>query len=175
MIAERNGACNHPLTSRSENSAASLAVPRRALFPLIFLGVRCGASYLEEQRVFELGNRQRRKHHLRELLWSDEIGDEARRHSLRMAELGFFSHRDPERGELHERLSAAGLLYRAAAENLHYSRGYQDPAATAVDGWMESRGHRKNLLDSEFTRTGIGVARAKDGTWHATQIFLRPR
>jgi uncharacterized protein YkwD len=177
MIAERNGACNHPTQARQARLADPdrfLTVSRRALLLVSLLGVTCPASYLEEQRVFELGNRQRRKRRLRELLWRDDIKDEARRHSLRMMELGFFSHHDPARGALAQRLSAAGLSFRGAAENLNYSRGYSDPPAAAVQGWMMSPGHRKNLLDSAFTHTGIGVARAKDGTWYATQIFLRP-
>jgi uncharacterized protein YkwD len=66
-----------------------------------------------------------------------------------------------------------GVSRPSLAENLHRSFGYNDPAAVAVDGWLKSPGHRRNLLNPNFRLTGIGVARARDGTWYAAQIFAR--
>jgi uncharacterized protein YkwD len=128
-----------------------------------------------ENRVFELGNSERRAHGIRPLAWDDSLAAQARLHSRRMAELGFFAHRDPKRGALGERIGGAGLSRRVIAENLHRSYGYGDPAHAAVEGWMGSPGHRRNLLNGGFTVTGIGVARARDGTWFATQIFASRR
>jgi uncharacterized protein YkwD len=91
-----------------------------------------------------------------------------------MAELGFFSHQDPKRGSLGQRLGG-GFSRGLMAENLHRSSGYNDPALVAVEGWMGSAGHRRNLLNRQFTSTGIGFSRARDGTWFATQIFASRR
>lgn len=145
----------------------------RRSFALSILGAwqTFGNPGPEENRILLLANRERRERDIRLLEWDDKLAEAARTHSRRMGTLGFFGHQDPERGTLGERLSAAGLSRRAIAENLHRSYGYSDPAQVAVDGWMTSEGHRRNLLNGIYTRTGVGVARAKDGTTFATQIF----
>jgi uncharacterized protein YkwD len=175
MIAERKEPCNSVLTAALAGVVAIRTHLVRLSLILVLLTITAPASYLEERRVFELTNAERRRHHLQGLRWNDDLAGEARRHSVRMMQARFFSHEDPERGPLPRRLARSGFYFRGAAENLNYSRGYQDPAAAAVQGWMESPGHRKNLLDPDYTQIGIGVARAQDGTWYVTQIFLRPR
>jgi uncharacterized protein YkwD len=127
-----------------------------------------------ENRILRLANEERRKNRQRPLIWDEKLAEAARRHSLRMAARGVMSHDDPERGGLRERLSASGVSRPRLAENLHFSNGYNDAAEIAVEGWMSSEGHRRNLLDSGFSLTGIGVARARNGTWYATQIFAGP-
>jgi uncharacterized protein YkwD len=124
-----------------------------------------------ENRVLSLVNKHRRAHDRGDLRWNEKLAEAARAHSRRMAEANFFGHEDPERGTLSERLAAAGIRRPAVAENLHRSNGYADPAHIAVEGWMKSRGHRRNMLDGSFRETGIGAARARDGTWYVTQLF----
>lgn len=63
----------------------------------------------------------------------------------------------------------AGGSYSGAAENVAYG---QMTAEKVVDGWLHSPGHKKNI-EGNYNLTGIGVARAKDGTIYYTQIFLR--
>jgi uncharacterized protein YkwD len=60
------------------------------------------------------------------------------------------------------------------AENLYKCRGVDDPLVAAVEGWMESKGHRKNILGVEYTHTGVGIAVGADGTIYFTQLFTRP-
>jgi uncharacterized protein YkwD len=91
-----------------------------------------------------------------------------------MATRGFFSHDDPERGGPDRRLTRAGIPWRAVAENIYRQRGYRDPVARAVEGWMRSPGHRQNILNPEYTHSGTGVFISGDGTAYYTQIFLRP-
>ncbi len=55
-------------------------------------------------------------------------------------------------------------------ENVARNRGYDDPVAIAVEGWMKSRGHRRNIL-GKYDVTGVGVAEANDGTLFFTQVF----
>jgi uncharacterized protein YkwD len=126
----------------------------------------------EEGRLLELANRERKARGLGALEWDDALAAAARWHSSRMAEAGFFSHEDPERGGLRKRLQAAGVKRAAIAENLHQSQGYPDPAAAAVRNWLRSEGHRRNLLGN-YRLTGVGVWRARDGSVYVTQIFAR--
>jgi uncharacterized protein YkwD len=89
-----------------------------------------------------------------------------------MAQRDFFSHTDPERGDLAARMRTAGVRWRLLAENLFEQRGCADAVQCAVDGWLNSPGHKRNLLDAHYTDTGIGIASNKRGTVYYTQIFL---
>jgi uncharacterized protein YkwD len=145
-----------------------VALSRPVLLVLTIFCLAQGYPGPVENRVLELANGQRRARGIRPLVWDEHLARQARLHSRRMAELGFFGHQDPKRGSLGQRIGASR---RVVAENLHRSYGYNDPADVAVQGWMDSDGHRRNLLNSRFTVTGIGLARAGDGTWFATQLF----
>ena len=116
----------------------------------------------------------RRQHGLAGLRPNAAAAAVARAHSRRMSREGYFSHRDPGGGNPADRARAAGLAYRVLGENLAEVRGVADPAASAVDGWMASDGHRANILRPEFTESGIGAWQA-GGTWLVTQLFLTPR
>ena len=99
------------------------------------------------------------------------ISAQARQHSAQMARKGSaISHAGFE-----DRLKKIGekLPYRAGAENVAASIGYENPARTAVEGWKTSPGHRKNML-GDFTLTGIGIAQSEQGKYFITQIFLKP-
>ena len=67
---------------------------------------------------------------------------------------------------------AAALKWRMVGENLAYSNGYINPVAASMHGWMESPGHRRNLLDPEWRQTAIGVWISPNGTVYFTEIFL---
>lgn len=150
-------------------------------FPLALLAcsLRLCASAQDvralERRTFEAINRERRRREVPELAWNEALAKLARSHSARMAEKGFFSHQDPERGYLEDRLNKAGIAWVWCAENLSQVLGYDDPVAEGVEGWLKSPGHRRNLLDRGVTQTGVGVAIRGDGAYFFTQIFLFPR
>ena len=124
-----------------------------------------------EGRIFAGINEQRRLQGLPPLAWSGDLARAALSHSQAMAARSFFSHDDPVLGGFADRLRAAGIACAACAENLFMARGYPDPVPIAVAGWMNSPGHRANILDARFTRTGIGVAQGPDGAVYITQIF----
>jgi uncharacterized protein YkwD len=126
-----------------------------------------------ERKLLEAVNERRKQAKLLPLVWSDLLASEARRHSIAMLEGGFFAHRDPVRGDLDRRIkeSEAKLLWRRLAENIHQQRGMEDPVSAAVESWMKSAGHRKNILDGSFNSSGVGIAVAQDGTHYITQIF----
>jgi uncharacterized protein YkwD len=124
-----------------------------------------------EQRIFQAINQVRQENKLPPLKWNTKIAEVARSHSMRMATKRFFSHEDPKFGGPDNRLSTAGIAWRRCGENIFEEYGERDPVQSAVRGWMQSSGHRKNILTREFTHTGIGVAIGRDGGYTITQMF----
>jgi uncharacterized protein YkwD len=98
----------------------------------------------------------------------------ARDHSQRMAKGGFLSHDEPGGRTFAERIQAAQLSFRRIAENVAMNSGMSDPAAAAVRGWLNSPGHRANILTADFSHTGVGVWVQND-RYYVTQIFLTPQ
>lgn len=145
------------------------------LFLVAVEGYDSRALRILEQRTFEAINQQRREHDLPPLAWNDKLAQMAREHSYNMMAYLFFGHRDPYHGGLRERLSAAGVRQQYCSENIFQETGYKNPVATAVVGWMLSGGHRRSILDAEFTQTGIGVVAAHNGTVYFTQEFCAGR
>ncbi len=70
------------------------------------------------------------------------------------------------------RAKAITIPYKSVAENLAYNFGYSDPVRNAVEGWIKSDGHRKNM-EGQFNVTGIGVAKNAKGEYYFTQLFVR--
>jgi uncharacterized protein YkwD len=89
----------------------------------------------------------------------------ARAHSADMRDRHFFSHDNPDGLDPFERAAAAGL--QASAENI--AAGQPDAAAVMAD-WMDSSGHRRNILNCDLHTLGVGVAQGAGGPWW-TQLF----
>ena len=149
---------------------------RRSFSGLLIVGAIQAAGRTDgpavEEDVFSAANRERRLRRLPALSWNDRLAAVARRHSERMARLRFFSHTDPERGDLADRLEAAGVAYQACGENLYRQSGMPDSASGAITAWLRSRGHRSNLLSSLYRKTGVGVAVGSGGEYTITQLYL---
>lgn len=126
-----------------------------------------------EQQCLEAVNLQRTSRGLLPLELSADLLLIARYYSRRMAEEGFFSHIDPEGRSVRHRVNEAGIRWRVLGENLATSQGYINPVAVSVRGWMESPGHRKNILDASYNSTAIGVWISENGTVYFTEIFLK--
>ncbi|MDD4223140.1 MAG: CAP domain-containing protein [Candidatus Cloacimonetes bacterium] len=151
------------------------------IFLLLALLGTIGADVLSPdefaQRVFKEVNAIRQRNGLPELLWLDDLADLALQHSRNMAWNGFFDHVDHEGLQISQRqkLYFPELLLAGIGENLFFienSRKIYDPKEIAL-GWMNSEGHRKNLLHEEFTHTGIGVFLLEDELF-TTQVFALP-
>jgi len=126
-----------------------------------------------EQQCLDEVNRIRQSHGLRPLEFDDELLDVARSYSRRMAEERFFSHVDPQGRTVRQRVEQASISWRMVGENLAYSNGYINPVAASLHGWMESPGHRGNILDPDFGETAIGCWISDSGTVYFTEIFLK--
>jgi uncharacterized protein YkwD len=118
-----------------------------------------------EKQILDLTNLTRRRFELEPLEWDEETASVAFLHSKEMAEKNYFSHHSPTAGDLGNRLSEGGVAYLIAGENI--AAKYTD-AAAVVQGWLNSKGHRKNLLKKGYTHLGIGVYEK-----YYTQNFLK--
>jgi uncharacterized protein YkwD len=126
-----------------------------------------------EYQCFEAVNKQREIRGLRPLDFNPELLHVAREYSRRMADERFFDHVDPVGQTVRDRLRDAGLKWRILGENLAYSKGYVNPVASAMRGWMDSPGHRKNILEPDFRETAVGAWISSGGTIYFTEIFIR--
>lgn len=110
---------------------------------------------------------------LGDLMWDEDAAAVARLHSDNMAADCFFAHEDPHDGSsVGDRLARAGVPWAVCRENLFLGRNVSDPVAAPVDGWMQSPGHRANILTPAFDAGGIGLAADSYGGLYVTQCFL---
>ena len=119
-----------------------------------------------ELEVIRLVNEQRKKNGLAELKEDWQLSRVARYKSEDMKQNKYFSHTSPTYGSPFEMMKSFGISYKTAGENI--ARGYKTPKSV-VDGWMNSSGHRANILNSKFTHIGVGYV--EDGSYW-TQMFI---
>lgn len=122
-----------------------------------------------EQEVFALVNSERAKNGLSALSWADDVAAVARAHSSDMINRGFFSHTNPDGESPFDRLKNNGISYRTAAENIAYG---QKTPADVMNAWMNSSGHRANILNKNVTELGVGAVKNNNGTIYWTQVFV---
>jgi uncharacterized protein YkwD len=126
-----------------------------------------------ERSAFEMLNKKRLEKGLSPLVWSDDLVAVARQHSRNMAEFQFFSHRGLDNKLVSDRADDAGVgRWRAIGENIAFNRGFDDPVGKAVELWLDSPSHRRNLLSDTWKESAVGVAVAEDGSYYFTQVFL---
>lgn len=116
--------------------------------------------------VLRLVNLERAKAGLSPLTLSKELSDVAVLKSKDMALFNYFDHNSPNYGSPFDMMKDMGISYKAAGENL--AVGYSTPEAV-VKGWMESPGHRRNILNSMFNKMGLGIYEGSRIYW--TQMF----
>ncbi|BAQ11005.1 hypothetical protein OXB_2534 [Bacillus sp. OxB-1] len=120
-----------------------------------------------EQAVLDLTNAERQKAGLQPLQFDSKLMNSARQKSSDMATNNYFSHTSPTYGSPFDQMKANGVTYRSAAENIAMG---QRTAEEVVKAWMESPGHRQNILTPNFTHIGIGYDN-KGNYW--TQQFIQ--
>ena len=119
-----------------------------------------------EQEVVRLVNEQRAQHGLQPLTENWELSRVARYKSQDMVDNRYFSHTSPTYGSPFQMIRAFGLSFRTAGENIAY--GQRTPQAV-VNAWMNSSGHRANILNASYTQIGVGYV-ASGNYW--TQMFI---
>lgn len=138
-----------------------------------------------ELAIHERVNEARVERGLDPLAFDTDLREIARFHSEDMAERGYFNHTSPDGDTLEDRYDQFGYDCRVPAGTFQYKSGgenlfkYQSSASISdeeladqvVEGWLNSPAHRRNLLDEDWRREGIGVATASDGTIYVTQNF----
>lgn len=128
----------------------------------------------EEFEIYELINNRRQRSRLRRLDWDDDVAEMARRYSEEMARGNFFAHQDRRGRTVVDRAENFGLRdWTMIGENLFFCEGYDNFSNLAVKGWLNSSSHRTNMLNPQWTTTGIGVASDRSGRIYITQVFLR--
>ena len=125
-----------------------------------------------ERALLEHTNAERSERGLPEFLPDEALARAAGQHAREMAELGYISHESPraETRTVAHRLNQAGAVVQGVGENLALLSGVPDIAAAAVSGWMDSPGHRRNIL-GEFTHAGFGVAQGAGGSTYVVQVL----
>jgi uncharacterized YkwD family protein len=113
-----------------------------------------------------LTNEERAKQGLEPLELDTELSAVAKDKSLDMQNKGYFSHNSPTYGSPFDMMKQYGIDYRTAGENI--AKGQTSPEQV-VEGWMNSEGHRKNIMNPDFTH--IGVGHAENGNYW-TQMFI---
>ncbi len=142
-----------------------------ALAILLGSGIAAFGQSSDESVIHDLINRERSRSRLAMLQWDDDLARVARNFSRQMARDGFFSHSDRQGRTVIQR--ASRVSWSKIGENLFMAAGMDDITSFAVRGWMKSSTHRRNLLDREWTDTGIGIYRTRDNQIFVTQVFVR--
>lgn len=128
-----------------------------------------------EQAIFERVNQERIAAGLPALNYNTTMEKYARIKSKDMGDNGYFSHEDLQGKLITEQMKADGLSYNAWGENIAYIQGINNNSTLAtkfMDNWMNSSGHRANILSTNFSSIGIGVYKIGN-IYYATQEFYR--
>ncbi|MFT9816476.1 CAP domain-containing protein [Lysinibacillus sp. NPDC056185] len=120
-----------------------------------------------EQEVVKLTNAERTKAGLAPFKTDDQLMAAAREKSQDMQSKNYFSHTSPTFGSPFDRMKALGITYKSAGENI--AQGQRTPQEV-VQAWMDSPGHRANILNEKFTHIGVGYV--KSGNYW-TQQFIQ--
>lgn len=122
-------------------------------------------------KVFRLINQHRAENSLPHLEWDSSIVNQAREHSLNMAndEISV-GHQDAKQRFEALRKTIPSLV--SYGENVAFNSGFSDPAENAVEGWLDSEEHYANIM-GDFNLTGVGVAVNPQGEYYFTQIFVK--
>lgn len=121
-----------------------------------------------ESRILQLVNAERAKNGVKPLSSNADCTKLARMKSQDMVNKNYFSHQSPTYGSPFDMLKANNVSYMYAGENIAMNQS----ADAAFKAWMNSEGHRKNILNPNFTDLGVGIASKGNGSYIYTQLFI---
>lgn len=122
-----------------------------------------------EEQVVDLVNKYRAENGLKALKINPEVSKVAQAKSEDMRDKNYFDHTSPTYGSPFNMLKNFGISYKTAGENI--AKG-QKTAEAVVNAWMNSEGHRKNILNPNYEEIGVGYATGKGSTYW-TQLFIK--
>lgn len=125
-------------------------------------------SATDEQQALTLLNQDRAENGLSALKSNSQLTTLARNYAKDMIDRNYFSHYNPEGQSPFDRMTAAGISYKTAGENL----AINSSVANAEKAFMNSSGHRANILNSTYTDVGVGVVRNASGQVYVVQEFI---
>jgi uncharacterized protein YkwD len=121
-----------------------------------------------DRQILDLVNQERAKVGADPLKINEQLDLAADLHTLDQAKMNKMSHTGSNGSTMGDRITNAGYVFSSAGENVAY--GFAD-AAAVVKGWMNSEGHRKNILNPNYKEIGVGYAEGADGRPYWTQDF----
>ena len=122
----------------------------------------------DEKETFDLINQQRKNAGLSALIIDNEVQRVARIKAQDMVNNNYFSHTSPTYGSPFDMLSSFKINYKTAGENIAGNSSNK----SAVTAWMNSSGHKANILNSNFTHTGLGVVNSPKYGKIYVQLFI---
>lgn len=124
----------------------------------------------EEEAVIDLTNAERKKADLKPLKMNPQLMEAARKHAENMAKQDKLDHTLDEKAPS-DRTKAAGYKSSFVGENIAWN---QKDAKDVVAGWMDSKDHRENILNTDYTEIGVAVAKNEKGEPYWVQVFGKP-
>ncbi len=124
-----------------------------------------------ESQVVALVNKERTSRGMTALSHNWQVSRVARYKSADMRDKNYFSHTSPTYGSPFDMMKKFDIKYSTAGENI--AKGQKTPEAV-MNAWMNSEGHRKNILSANFSEIGVGYETDARGTTYWTQMFIRP-
>lgn len=156
----------------SEIIAANPQIKNPALiYPGQKLTILTVTTTAQEDEVIRLVNVERSRQGLQTLAKNWELSRVARYKSADMANKGYFSHTSPTYGSPFKMMESFGIRFSSAGENIAY--GQRTPQEV-MNAWMNSPGHRSNILSPSYTQIGVGMAKNSSGVLYWTQMFIKP-
>ena len=122
----------------------------------------------DEKEVFDLINKQRTNNGLQALKIDNEVQKVARIKAQDMVDNNYFAHESPTYGTPFQMLKSFKISYKTAGENI----AANSSNSGAVNAWMNSSGHKANILNSSYNYTGIGVVSSKKYGKMYVQMFI---
>lgn len=123
-----------------------------------------------ENEVIRLVNIERSKRGLQTLRANWELCRVARYKSQDMINKNYFSHTSPTYGSPFKMMETFGIRFSAAGENIAMG---QRSAQEVMNSWMNSPGHRSNILSATYSEIGVGLAKSSSGRLYWTQMFIK--
>ena len=123
----------------------------------------------EQVEVLNLVNKERKANGLKPLTLNKELSNVANIKSRDMIEKGYFDHTSPTYGSPFDMMKTFNISYNTAGENI--AMGQKTPSEV-MNSWMNSSGHRANILNSTYTELGVGIQKDSNGTIYWTQMFI---